>query len=279
MYLMENSKWFMKIRILILTLISPLLVNGQGQPKPEETEVWEPQPKVVTPSIIPGAPPSDALVLFDGTDLSQWKNPQWPNEVGTIGELVKRFEKFDPNYPRKDAGWLIEAGEMVVNTDNGAIETAKAFGDIQLHIEWLAPENKVENTQMNGNSGIFLMGLYELQVLNSYKSKTYANGQAGSMYKQRIPLVNASRKAGTWQYYDVVFHAPKFTSSGEVETPANITVFHNGVLIQDHVELDGPTLYIGKSEYFRHPDKLPIRLQDHDDVNRVRYRNIWVREL
>ncbi|MEQ9423127.1 MAG: DUF1080 domain-containing protein [Cyclobacteriaceae bacterium] len=265
--------------LVLVFLLSVSILKAQTDMKPEDTEVWEPVPPKVTPGMYPGMPPSDAIVLFDGSNLSKWRNPQWPNEVGTIGELIERYQNLKTDGPFDDAGWKVEAGEMVVNLDNGAIETKESFGDIQLHIEWLSPENKVENSQMNGNSGIFLMGLYELQVLNSYDTKTYSNGQAGSIYKQKIPLVNASRKPSTWQYYDVVFHAPRFNADGSVKTAANITVFHNGVLIQDHVQLDGPTLYIGKTRYFKHPEKLPLRLQDHDDVNDVRYRNIWVREL
>ncbi len=268
------------LNLVLLFLCFTSLSFGQNRPEPKETEVWAPVPKPVTSGIFPGAPPSDAIVLFDGKDLSKWRNGQFAGEEGDVEANALRYAKdFDVNYVRKPAGWFVEAGEMVVNTANGGIETEKSFGDVQLHIEWLCPENIDENTQLNGNSGIFFMGLYELQVLNSYNTKTYSNGQAGSIYKQHIPLVNASRKPSTWQYYDAVFHAPEFNADGSVKTPATLTAFHNGVLVQDNVELWGPTAYIGKARYFKHPKKLPLRLQDHDDVNKVRFRNIWVREL
>ena len=231
----------MRISLIVGFLSFNYQFFAQERPKPEETEVWEPVPEQVTPGIFAGTPPSDAIVLFNGKDLSQWRNGQFNNEEGDVEKNASRYaEEFDVNFTRGPAGWLVEAGEMVVNTENGSIETERFFGDIQLHIEWLCPENNVKNTQLNGNSGIFLMGLYELQVLNSYDTKTYSNGQAGSIYKQLIPLVNASRKPGTWQYYDVIFHAPEFNNDSSVKKPATITVFHNGVLIQDNAELWGP---------------------------------------
>jgi hypothetical protein len=232
--------------------------NAQVHPVTREdsaalTEVWEPVPLVVTPGR-EGAPPSDAVVLFDGSDLSAWS--------GEDGG---------------DAGWRIEGEAMTVVPLTGSIRTRQGFGDVQLHIEWRAPAQVRGEGQDRGNSGIYFMQRYELQVLDSYENQTYSNGQAGSIYKQHIPLVNASRPPGEWQSYDVVFMAPRFASGGTLLRPAYMTVFQNGVLIQNHAELKGPTLYIGVPEYEAHPDRLPLLLQDHG--NPVSYRNIWVREI
>ena len=175
------------------------------------------------------------------------------------------------------APWKIENGELVVVPGTGQIATKKAFGDVQLHIEWLAPSQSGKEGQMYSNSGVFFMGIYEVQVLNSYENPTYNNGQAGSVYKQHIPLVNASKPVDTWQEYDIIFMAPKFSSKGTLVSPAKVTVLHNGVLVQNNVELMGPTCYIGTSYYIAHPEKLPLLLQDHGDP--MRFRNIWVREL
>jgi hypothetical protein len=217
-----------------------------------------PRPKVVTPGTEstadrPGKPPSDAVVLFDGTDLSQWKSARG-------GE----------------PGWKVENGELVVVGKSGDIVTKEPFGDCQLHVEWAAPTPPAGSSQGRGNSGIKFMGKYEVQVLDSYENPTYADGGAGSVYGQYPPLVNVSRPAGEWQTFDVIFRAPRFASDGKVVGPATVTLLHNGVLVQDHVELSGPT---GKarSPYPPHADKLPMLLQDHN--NPVRYRNIWVRPL
>jgi hypothetical protein len=206
------------------------------------TEVWEPVPVVVTPGRA-GAHPSDAIVLFDGSDLSEW---------------------------------AAEEG-MTVVPGSGSIVTRRGFGDIQLHIEWRAPAEIESEGQGRGNSGVYFMELYEIQVLDSYENSTYPNGQAGSIYKQHIPLVNASRGPGEWQTYDVIFTAPRFDADGTLVSPAYITAFHNGVLIQNHAELRGPTEWIGEPEYKAHADRAPILLQDHG--NPVSYRNIWVREI
>jgi hypothetical protein len=227
-------------------------VASQSQ-RPEDTEVWEPVPPVVAPGQS-GTPPSDAIVLFDGGDLSEWSA-----EDGS------------------DAGWLVEGGTMTVVPGTGNIRSRRSFGDVQLHIEWRTPAEVSGEGQGRGNSGVFLMERYELQVLDSYDNRTYPNGQAGSIYKQHIPMVNASRGPGEWQSYDVVFTAPRFGADGALVSPASMTVFHNGVLIQNHVELRGPTRYIGEPEYEAHADRLPLLLQDHDNL--VSYRNIWVREI
>lgn len=220
--------------------------------QPEETEVWEPEPAVVVPGEA-AKPPSDAIVLFDGTDLSAW--------TGRDGE----------------ARWIVQGGAVTVRPRSGDIFTKQAFGDVQLHIEWRTPAALSEDGQDRGNSGVFLMGRYEVQVLDSYQNRTYSNGQAGSIYKQHIPLVNASRPPGVWQTYDIVFRAPRFETDGSLSEPAFVSVLHNGVLIQNHVELAGPTVYVGLPRYEAHADKLPLSLQDHD--NPVSYRNIWIREL
>jgi len=239
----------------LLGLATALLLPARaaGQERPEDTEVWEPEPAIVTPGE-DGAPPSDAIVLFDGTDLSAWER--------------------DGGGP---PGWRVEDGAMTVVAGSGGIRTRRGFGDVQLHVEWRTPSTVVGEGQERGNSGVYLMERYELQVLDSYENRTYSNGQAGSIYKQYMPLVNASRGPGVWQSYDIVFTAPRFAADGSLERPAYMTVFHNGVLIQDHSELTGPTLYIGIPKYEAHPDRAPIMLQDHG--NPVSYRNIWVREL
>ncbi|ALM52568.1 3-keto-disaccharide hydrolase [Halomonas huangheensis] len=216
------------------------------------TEVWEPVPEMVEAPR--EGPPSDAIVLFNGENLDSWQNEQ--------GEAAE---------------WLIEDGAMTVARGSGGIETRESFCDVQLHVEWRAPEDTAGyEGQDRGNSGIFLQQRYEVQVLDSWHNPTYPNGQAASIYKQHIPLVNASREPGEWQSYDIVFTAPRFDDSGELNSPANVTVLHNGVLVQNHVEIEGSTEWIGAPEYEAH-GCAPIFLQDHDaDVS---YRNIWVRPL
>jgi hypothetical protein len=212
-----------------------------------------PLPPVITPAA-PGKPPSDAIVLFDGKDLSKWRN-------GKGGP----------------AEWRVRDGFMEVAPGTKDIHTGQAFGSCQLHVEWATPDPPREKDQGRGNSGVYLMNVYELQVLDSYRNQTYADGQAGAVYGQYPPLVNASLPPGQWQSYDVVFHRPHFADDGKVLQPARITVLHNGVLVQDNVSLTGPTWYMARPPYKAHPDKLPILLQDHDQP--VRFRNIWIREL
>lgn len=214
------------------------------------------QPPVVDPGpVVPSAPvPSDAVVLFDGRDLSQWKSR-------------------DGDRP----AWKIENGYMEVVAGAGGISTIRGFGDCQLHIEWASPAPPTGVGQNRGNSGVFLMGRYEVQVLDSYGSVTYPDGQAAAIYGQYPPLVNASRPPGEWQSYDIVFRRPRFNERGEVIAPARITVMHNGVLVQDGVILTGPTGHRERPPYSAHADRLPIALQDH--ASPVRFRNIWVRDL
>jgi hypothetical protein len=253
---MKGKTMLLQIVILMLAGIFVVMCAQQDEgPDPKETEVWEPEPDVVTPGELT-APPSDAIVLFDGTDFSNWEHEN--------GEPVK---------------WKLEDGAMTVVKKTGSIRTKQGFGDCQLHVEWRTPaevEGEGEG-QGRGNSGIFLQGRYELQVLDSYDNRTYSNGQAGSLYKQYMPLVNASRKPGEWQTYDIIYTSPKFDSDGNVVSPAYMTVLHNGVLVQNHSELRGPTVYKGQPQYEPHSDREPIVLQDHSDP--VSYRNIWIREL
>lgn len=241
------------VAILAALLLSATACADGPLADPKLTEIWDPEPALVTPGA-GTAPPSDAIVLFDGTDLSAWRRAE-----------------------RGDAGWSVADGAMTVVPKSGDIQTRQAFGDVQLHIEWRTPVVIEGESQGRGNSGVFLQGLYEVQVLDSFANSTYSNGQAASVYKQHIPLVNASRGPGEWQAYDIVFTAPGFGDHGELESPAFVTVFHNGVLVQNHVELKGPTVYRGQPEYTAHAEKLPLKLQDHG--NPVSYRNIWIREL
>jgi hypothetical protein len=234
-------------------------------PKPQDTEVWEPVPKIVTPGSTDAAPPSDAIVLFDGKDLNEWVSAQ----------------------DGSPAKWIVADGVLTVMKAPGVgnIQTRRTFRNYQLHIEWKIPENITGTDQARGNSGVFLASTgpgdagYELQVLDSYNNKTYVNGQAGSIYKQGIPLVNPNRKPGEWQTYDVVWTAPTFNPDGSLKTPAYVTVFFNGVLVQNHFELKGQTLYIGQPFYKKY-DSAPIKLQAHGDHSEpISFRNIWVREL
>ena len=252
---------------LLMTLILPGVSAQQpgGRAKPQDTEVWEPEPKVITPGSPDSAPPSDAIVLFDGNNLDQWVNTA----------------------DKAPANWTVSNGVMTVSKAKGAgnIETKRNFHNYQLHVEWKIPENITGTDQARGNSGVFLASTgtgdagYELQVLDSYNNKTYVNGQAGSIYKQGIPLANPNRKPGEWQAYDVVWTAPTFTGDGSLKSPAYVTVFFNGVLVQNHFELKGETLYIGKP-YYKKYDSAPIKLQAHGDRSEpVSFRNIWIREL
>lgn len=219
---------------------------------PELTEVWEPVPPIIAPGE-GTSPPSDAVVLFDGTELSQW-------------------ESLDGSQAR----WDVSGGVLTVRSGTGDIRTVRAFGDVQLHIEWRTPSEVQGEGQGRGNSGIFLQEQYEVQILDSYDNITYSNGQAGSIYKQYVPLVNAARGPGVWQTYDIIYLAPVFGDNDMLVRPAIMTVIHNGVLIQNHVELSGPTLYIGLPHYSAH-GKRSIQLQDHG--NPTSFRNIWVREI
>lgn len=245
--------------VLVLALCVGQLSLAQVDPRWKPNDLDRPVPPVIEAGTastqdMPGRPPSDAVVLFNGKDLSQW-----------MGE---------DNQPAK---WKVADGYIEVVPHSGIIHTRQAFGDCQLHVEFSEPVPAVGESQDRGNSGVFLMGLYEIQVLDSYNNKTYADGQASAVYAQFPPQVNASRPPGQWQTYDIVFHGPRFDKDGKVLRPARVTVLHNGVLVQDNVELSGPTGHHVRPPYTPGPDKLPLSLQDHH--NPVRFRNIWIREL
>lgn len=224
--------------------------------KPEETEIWEPKPKEVTVDSKTKIP-SDAIVLFDGTNFKEWVSAKDSTAVKWI---------------------LNKDGSMTVKDKTGDIQTKRNFGSVQLHIEWRSSSEIRANGQNRSNSGVFLQNRYEVQILDNNDNDTYVNGQVGAIYKQAVPLVKASSKTGSWNAYDIIYHEPIFDSKGNVSKEGTITVLHNGVLIQDHFKLKGTTEYIGWPKNKTH-GKAPIKLQDHHDKSGVSYRNIWVREL
>ncbi len=233
------------------------------KPDPKLTEQWEPVPPIVTPGATDSAPPSDAIVLFDGKNLDQW--------VMT-----------DDKSPAK---WNVHDGIVTVDKTTGNIQTKQSFKSYQLHLEWQIPKDITGEGQLRGNSGVFVAGTgsgddgYEVQILDSYNNKTYVNGQAASVYKQAPPLVNSMRAPGGWQSYDIVWTAPTFKGDGSVATPAFVTVLQNGVLVQNHYQLTGETTYRGKPQYKAYTDA-PIKLQAHGDPSpAISFRNIWVRKL
>ncbi len=235
------------------------------KPKPEDTELWQPVPPVVTPGANDSDPPSDAIVLFDGKNLDQWVSVQ----------------------DQTPARWIVHDGIVTVSKAHGVgnIETKRKFKNYQLHIEWRIPSDITGSDQARGNSGVFLASTgpgddgYELQVLDSYINKTYVNGMAGSLYKQSIPLANAARKPGEWQTYNIIWTAPTFNDDGSLKTPAFATVFWNGVLVDNHFQLQGQTLFIGKP-FYKAYESAPIKLQAHGDKSEpISFRNIWVRDL
>lgn len=238
------------LKLLILpAFLAGIVFTGTAQNNNEQ-----PQPEKVEPAKR-DKPPADAIVLFDRSSLDKFKSA-------------------------KDGGpapWNVKGGKFVVEPKTGNILTKDEFGDIQLHIEFKVPRDaKNFEGQKAGNSGIYIMGKYEVQVLNSYENETYTDGQAGAVYKQHPPMVNASVKPGKWQEYDIIFEAPEYNSNGNLKKPPYITVFHNGILIQNHVEVQGPTTAYNK-ELPENAEKGPLMLQDHS--NEVSFRNIWLREL
>lgn len=252
-------------RILVAAGAVILTSTAFAQNKPEDTEVWSPVPKVVTPGKCTADAPADAVLLFNGKNLDEWESV---------------------NNPGQPAKWKVADDVITVDKSTGNIQTKRKFNDYQLHIEYRVPANITGTGQARGNSGIFLASIgpgdegYELQVLDNYNNATYVNGQAGSIYKQTPPLVNACKKPGEWQAYDIVWTAPRFNDDGSVKSPARVTVFHNGVLVQNNTELKGPTRYIGKASYEKAHGASPIKLQSHGDKSEpLSFRNIWIREL
>ena len=257
----------LKIMRLVLSLLVAMMfvLPACAQNRPEDTEVWEPVPPVVNPGPFAGspAPPSDAIVLFDGTNLDEWVATRNGGE----------------------AGWAVANGVVSVVQAAGGIHTRRQFRDYQLHLEWRVPEGVQGSGQSRGNSGLFMawdlergQG-YELQILDSYENSTYVNGMAGSTYKQSIPLANPMRPPGQWQAYDVIWRAPRFAEDGSLLRPARVTAVFNGILIQDNVAMEGETYYIGQPAYLPF-DRAPIHLQAHGDPGpTLSFRNIWIREL
>ena len=255
-----------KIFLSALTLVMAVGVSAQEKkeyPKPEAmrpamTEFWTPQPKIVTPGdAMTQSAPSDAIVLFDGKDLSAWKSCK------TGG----------------DADWTVHNGVFTVDKTKGDIVTRESFGSMQLHIEWCVPKNITGTSQGRGNSGVFLQNRYEIQILDNYQNETYANGQAGSVYKQVMPLANAMRKPGEWNVYDIIYNAPVFNEDGTYRVPPTVTVIQNGVLLLNNFTIRGTTEYIGHPRVEKHGDG-PIRLQMHGDPSEaISFRNVWVRKL
>jgi hypothetical protein len=255
--------------VLVLTALAasaPSFAKTSDHPGPTDpraTEQWQPVPKVVTPGDHPGAPPSDAIVLFDGRNLDAWES--------VAGHSPAR--------------WKVHDGVLTVDKALGNIQTRQRFRNYQLHLEWRIPANITGEGQARGNSGLFLASTgprdagYELQILDSWNNPTYVNGQAASIYKQAPPLVNAMHPPGAWQTYDVIWTAPVFATNGALTSPAHVTVLHNGVLVQNHTALAGETVYIGKPAYTPYTDA-PIKLQAHGDPSQpISFRNIWVRPL
>ncbi|MGI6271923.1 MAG: 3-keto-disaccharide hydrolase [Anaerohalosphaeraceae bacterium] len=258
---MKGKAMKVGLAVLILAVLCTVAVS-QDPPRNKKTNGYfvhdekEPAPPVVKPGDKCGQPPSDAIVIFDGTSTE--------NLCDEVGNPTK---------------WIInDEGALECTRKAGTVRTKQEFGSIQLHIEWATPKEVSGSGQGRGNSGVFLQGTYELQVLDSYNNPTYADGQAGAIYGQKKPLVNVCRAPGEWQTYDVIYHRPIFKGrTNEVVRPATITVFHNGVLVQDNWPIKGITYHKQTAEYKYHPDKMPLKLQDHG--NPIRYRNIWVREI
>jgi len=250
------------LSVIMLSILVSTFLAGWDQDPQKPLDRWaihdqnRPLPPVVLPGppLPPVPPPSDAIVLFDGQDLFNW--------VDSKGQPAR---------------WKVQNDHLEVVPGTGNIQTKHGFGSCQLHIEWMAPYPAKGSGQDRGNSGVFLMGLYEVQVLDSFENKTYADGMAGAIYGQYPPLVNACRKPGEWQTYDIIFIAPRFDSNGQLARPARMTVLHNGILIHHDLELTGPTAHKARPAYKAHSAKLPLMLQDHSHP--VRFRNVWLREL
>jgi len=258
----------MKKHLLTIATIAFCMSTAiaQQKAKPEDTELWTPVPASITPpAFVKTTPPADAVILFDGKSLDQWV---------TTDDVSK------------PAGWVVSKGVMTVNKSGGNIQTKQSFNDYQLHIEWQIPATITGLGQARGNSGLFLASIgkgddgYELQILDSYKNPTYVNGQAAGIYKQFAPLVNANRPPGEWQVYDVAWKAPRFKEDGSLQSPASVTVYFNGILVQNNTVLKGPTQYIGEPAYRKAHGASPVKLQAHGDKSEpISFRNIWIRPL
>ncbi len=253
-----------KFFIAFFALVAVFSLNAQEKqyPEPERmrpgmTEFWTPQPKIVTPGdILTNSAPSDAVVLFDGRNLDAWESVKGGN-----------------------AGWTVHDGVFTVKKGTGDIRTKEKFGSFQLHIEWLVPENISGESQARGNSGVFLQGMYEIQILDCYGNETYANGQTGSVYKQVIPLANAMRAPGEWNVYDIIYSAPVFNEDGTYKVAPVVTVIQNGVVLLNNFTIRGTTEYIGHPKVKVHGDG-PIVLQDHGDPSpAISFRNVWIRRM
>jgi hypothetical protein len=260
---MKKTKWFCSAAIMlssaqVFAQYSSIPPEVSPMPmKPEMTEIWEPEVPVITPGKKPGDAPSDAIILFDGTNLNQWVSQRGVD---------------------KPAPWkIVNNDHFEVVPGSGGIQTKLKFGDCQLHIEFSAPDEVQSVSQGRGNSGVFFQNRYELQVLDSYNNRTYSNGQAGSVYKDHAPLVNAMRDPLSWNTYDVIYTAPRFKPDGRLDYPARITVLHNGVVVQNNTTINGLTNYIGLHLYPDAHGEDVISLQDHG--NKVQFRNIWIRRL
>ncbi|MDR2499436.1 MAG: DUF1080 domain-containing protein [Tannerellaceae bacterium] len=264
------KKIFSLTRLLLIALCAFFALNMSAQEQktyptqapmqPAMSEYWIPQPKIVTPGTATQnaflSAPSDAIVLFDGKDLLEWES-----------------SKGGP------AQWTVHDGVFTVNKKAGDIQTKRKFENYQLHIEWMIPTNISGKSQGRGNSGVFMQGMYEIQILDNYENETYVNGQAGSVYKQSPPLANAMRKPGEWNVYDIIYSAPVFKEDGTYRIPPTVTVIQNGVLLQNHTTILGTTEYIGFPKVKKH-DAGPIVLQSHGDPSEpISFRNIWIREL
>lgn len=251
------------IRLLLIFLCLNNNIFAQAKEKPQDTEIWSPEPKVVESGMTNNNPPADAIILFDGKNLDEWV-------------LSK-----DINLQAK---WVVSNDMLTVLKSEGNIQTKRSFKDVQLHIEWKIPEDISGKGQLRGNSGVFFStgpkdNGYEIQIVDCYENPTYVNGQAGSIYKQSPPLVNVCKRPGNWQSYDIIWKAPIFNEDDSLKSPAFVTVFHNGVLIQNNFELKGETLWIGTPKYKKH-GPTPIKLQAHPDPSEpISFRNIWIREL
>lgn len=257
---MKTKIYFLILFVFVsLSVLAQKKYPGRAPMTHEMTEYWSPQPPVVTPGKTPEKPveaPSDAIILFDGKDLSKWENSK--------GET---------------AGWTVHDGVFTVKKGTGDIYTKQKFNDFQLHLEWRVPVGIKGESQFRGNSGVFLQGMYEIQILDCYQNETYVNGQTGSIYKQTPPLANAMSKPGEWNTYDIIYTAPTFKKDGTYRTPPRVTLLQNGVLLQNNTIIQGTTPYVGFPEVIKHENG-PIGLQDHgDDSAPISFRNIWIREL